>query len=53
MFSKEELANMPLEFFENDGFSDPGLINDIKILAMDQVELVFVDPNELPRINLK
>jgi hypothetical protein len=55
MFSKEELANMPLSYFEkNIEFPwDQGLINDIKLLAMDEVELVFVDPFEFPQINLK
>ncbi len=55
MHSKEELASMPLSYYENNiEFPyDQGLINDIKLLAMDQVELVFVDPFELPQINLK
>lgn len=55
MHSKEELANMPLSYFEaNKDFPwDEGLINDIKILAMDHVEVVFIDPNELPRVRLK
>ena len=52
MHSKEELANMPLSFFENDGFSDQSLITDIKLLAMEEVELVFTEPDELPEINL-
>ena len=31
---------------------DEALIADIKLLAMDEVEIVFTEPNELPEIRL-
>jgi hypothetical protein len=54
MYSNEEMAEWPLAFFEEGIYPrlSPGLVEDLKLLAMDEVELVFVNPNELPEINL-
>lgn len=54
MYEHSEMDEWPLAFFEEDFYPrlSPGIVEDIKLLAIDEVELVFVNPGELPEINL-
>jgi len=54
MYSNEEMDEWPSAFFEEDLHPrlSPGIVEDIKLSAVDDIELVFVSSSELPEINL-
>ena len=52
MWSNEEIEQMPLSFFETDGYSPQDMIDSIRILAMEEVEVVSVGEDQLPVVRL-
>ncbi len=54
MHSNEEMAEWPLEFFEESFYPrlSPGFADMIRLLAIEDVEIVATKQGQLPEINL-